>query len=184
MNDRRRITVSKYISKHLRHAPQAIGLTLGDGGWVPIDALLEAAAKHRFLFTREELEQVVRYCDKQRFAIDPTGQLVRANQGHSVEVELQLEPISPPDVLYHGTAIHLREPLLAAGLLKMRRHHVHLSADVPTAVAVGQRHGRPIVFAVDTMSMSRDGYVFFRAANGVWLTDHVPPRYLRELPQE
>lgn len=184
MNDRRRISVSKYISKHLRHAPEAIGLTLGDGGWVPIEALLTAAAKHQFPITPEEVEQVVASCEKQRFAIDPTGQLIRANQGHSVQVELHLEPITPPDVLYHGTAVHLREPLLAAGLLKMRRQHVHLSADVLTALAVGQRHGRPIVFAVDTMSMSRDGYVFFRAANGVWLTDHVPPRYLRELPQE
>jgi putative RNA 2'-phosphotransferase len=97
---------------------------------------------------------------------------------------LELEPLTPPDMLYHGTAARFREPILTSGLLKMSRQHVHLSADVATAIVVGRRHGRPIVFAIDTMSMSRDGPAFFRAANGVWLTDHVPPRFLRELPQE
>lgn len=184
MNDRRRTTVSKFISKHLRHAPEAIGLTLGEGGWVPIAELLTASARARFPIEPVELREVVRRCDKQRFAIDLTGQLIRANQGHSVEVDLELEPVTPPDVLFHGTAAHFCEPILASGLLKMSRQHVHLSADQATAVAVGKRHGRPIVFAIDTMSMSRDGFTFFRAANGVWLADHVPPRYLRELPQE
>ncbi len=181
MNDRRRVTLSKFISKHLRHAPEAIGLTLGDAGWVPIAELLAAAARVGFPIDADELHEVVRRCDKQRFALDPTSQLIRANQGHSVEVDLQLEAVVPPEVLYHGTASHVREPILASGLLKMARQHVHLSAELPTAVAVGKRHGRPIVFAVDTMSMVGDGFAFFLAANGVWLTDHVPPRYLREL---
>ncbi len=181
MNDRRRITVSKFISKHLRHAPEAIGLTLGEGGWMRIAELLSASARAGFPIDHDELAEVVRRCDKQRFALDPTGQLIRANQGHSVEVDLQLEAATPPDVLYHGTAAHVREPILASGLLKMARQHVHLSAELSTAVAVGKRHGRPIVFAVDTMSMTRDGIAFFRAANGVWLTDHVSPRYLHEL---
>ena len=184
MTDARRTTVSKYVSKHLRHAPDAIGLTLGDGGWVPIDALVAAAAERGFRFTREELDEVVRLCPKQRFAVDSQRQLIRANQGHSVEVDLALEPMTPPPLLYHGTATRFREPILASGLIKMRRQHVHLSADVETATTVGKRHGNPVVFAVDTMSMSRDGFEFFRAANGVWLTDHVPPAYLRELPSE
>ena len=181
MDDRRRTRVSKYISKHLRHAPEAIGLTLGDGGWVPVAALLAASAKHGFPISPDELRHVVSHCDKQRFAIDEAKQLIRANQGHSVEVELDLEPLSPPAVLYHGTATRFREPILASGLLKMSRHHVHLSAEIATAVSVGKRHGSPTVFAVDTMSMSSNGFVFFRAANGVWLTDHVPAKYLREI---
>jgi putative RNA 2'-phosphotransferase len=184
MTDARRTTVSKYLSKHLRHAPGAIGLTLGEGGWVPIEALLSAASDNGFRITRDELDEVVRLCAKQRFAVDLERQLIRANQGHSVEVDLALEPVPPPPQLYHGTATRFREPILASGLRKMSRQHVHLSADVETAIAVGRRHGKPLVFQVDTMSMSRDGIVFYRAANGVWLTDHVPPLYLRELPQE
>ncbi len=184
MTDARRTTVSKYISKHLRHTPEAIGLTLGEGGWVPIGALISAAATHGFRFTRDELDEVVRLCAKQRFAVDVEKQLIRANQGHSVEVDLALEAVTPPPLLYHGTATRFREPILAAGLLKMSRQHVHLSADVETAIVVGKRHGKPLVFVIDTMSMSRDGVAFYRAANGVWLTDYVPPQYLRELPQE
>lgn len=184
MNDRRRITVSKFVSKYLRHSPEAIGLTLGEGGWVPVTGLLEASARAKFPIELDELHEVVRRCDKQRFAIDETGLLIRANQGHSVDVDLELDPVLPPDALFHGTAARFREPILASGLIKMSRQHVHLSADVRTAVAVGKRHGRPIVFAVDTMSMTCDGFTFFRAANGVWLTEHVPPRYLRELHPE
>jgi putative RNA 2'-phosphotransferase len=180
VNDRRRIHISKYISKHLRHAPEAIGLTLGDGGWVPVAALLSASAKNGFTISPDELAYVVKHCEKQRFAINEAEQLIRANQGHSVDVELDLEPLTPPEVLYHGTATRFREPILSSGLIKMSRQHVHLSAELATAVAVGKRHGSPMVFAVDTMSMSRDGFVFFRAANGVWLTDHVPSRYLRD----
>lgn len=182
MNERRRITVSKFISKHLRHTPEAIGLALGDGGWVPISTLLTASAAHGFHFTRDELTHVVAHCEKQRFAVDPANDLIRANQGHSADVEMNFEPVSPPDELFHGTATRFRESILASGLLKMSRHHVHLSADQVTAIAVGKRHGRPLVFVIDTMSMARDGFVFFRSANGVWLTDHVPSQYLRELP--
>lgn len=181
VNDRRRITVSKFISKHLRHAPEAIGLTLGDAGWVPIAALTAAAARVGFPIQPDELTEVVRRCDKQRFAIDPTGSLIRANQGHSVDVDLALEPVPPPVALFHGTAARFRDAILASGLLKMSRQHVHLSADPTTAVAVGRRHGKPIVFTVDSISMTRDGFAFFRAANGVWLTDHVPARYLSEM---
>lgn len=180
MTDARRTTISKYISKHLRHAPEAIGLTLGAGGWVPIDALLSAASDNGFQITSDELSDVVRGCAKQRFAMERDK--IRANQGHSVEVDLALEAVSPPPLLYHGTATRYHDPILATGLIKMSRQHVHLSADVETALAVGKRHGKPLVFVVDTMSMSRDRLVFYQAANGVWLTDHVPPKYLRELP--
>lgn len=181
MTAARRTTLSKYLSKHLRHTPEALGLTLGEGGWVSIDALLSAASDNEFQLTRNELNEVVRLCSKQRFAIDPAGEFIRANQGHSVDVDLALEPLLPPPVLYHGTATRFREPILSSGLIKMSRQHVHLSADVATADSVGKRHGKPLVLLVDSMKMNRDGYAFYRSTNGVWLTDHVPPRYLSEL---
>jgi putative RNA 2'-phosphotransferase len=183
MNETRRTRISKYLSKHLRHAPADIGLSLAEGGWVGVNDLLAAAAKHGLRFTREELNDVVESNSKQRFAFDAERDMIRANQGHSVEVDLQLDPAVPPTPLYHGTATRFRDAILSAGLLKMNRQHVHLSAEIATAVVVGKRHGSPVVLAVDTMSMSRDGFRFFCAANGVWLTDRVPPQYLSELPQ-
>jgi putative RNA 2'-phosphotransferase len=179
MNDKRRTRVSKYLSLHLRHQPEALGLTLAAGGWVEVDALLAACAARGFPITRAELDEVVATSDKQRFAFDPSGTRVRANQGHSTAVDLQLEPVPPPDVLYHGTAVGNLDVIRVKGLQKMSRHHVHLSPDVPTARAVGARHGPPVVLAVDTAAMARDGFVFYRSANGVWLVDAVPARYLR-----
>src|SRR5205823_5354498 len=114
-------------------------------------------------------------------AFDETGARIRANQGHSVEVELHLEPTEPPALLYHGTHEAVRHLIVEAGLLKMARHHVHLSADVATAIAVGSRRGRPIVFVVDAAAMVAVGHTFFRSANAVWLVDAVPPEFLRPL---
>ena len=122
--------------------------------------------------------------DKQRFSFDETGIRIRANQGHSVSVDLELKPVTPPDVLYHGTGDHTAPLIVRAGLLKMSRHHVHLSPDVATATSVGARHGRPVVFAVDAARMHRDGYSFFRSANGVWLVDHAPAVYLQQIAGE
>jgi len=173
--------ISKFLSKHLRHEPERIGLTLAPGGWVRVDDLLAACANHRFPITREELATVVATNDKQRFSFDSTGTHIRANQGHSVEVDLQLEPVDPPDVLYHGTGHQAVESIMLDGLKKMARHHVHLSADPETARKVGSRHGRPVVFTVDAAAMRKAGYIFYRSANGVWLVDHVPPEYLRQM---
>lgn len=181
MNDKRRVTLSKYLSKHLRHAPAEIGLTLEPGGWVLVGDVLRAAAKHRFHITREELDAVVEKCDKQRFAIDETGTKIRANQGHSTEVDLQLEPAEPPADLYHGTGAPNESVIRAQGLAKMARHHVHLSLDAATARKVGARHGKPVLFVVDSGRMHAAGFAFFRSENGVWLTDCVPPEYLRVL---
>ncbi len=181
MNDKRRVTVSKYLSKHLRHAPAEIGLTLEPGGWVPITDVLRAAARHRMPVSREELDEVVATCDKQRFAIDPTGEKIRANQGHSTEVDLQLLPKTPPETLLHGTGAQNRDAILAGGLLKMSRQHVHLSADLDTARKVGSRHGKPLVFVVAAARMAADGFAYFQADNGVWLTDRVPAAYLKVL---
>jgi putative RNA 2'-phosphotransferase len=175
----RHVQASKYLARHLRHAPGAIGLVLEPGGWVEIDRLLAACASHGVVLTRSELEAIVQSSDKQRFAIDPGGTKIRANQGHSVDVDLGLAPADPPATLYHGTAARNADAIAAGGLSKMARHHVHLSLDRATAIRVGSRHGAPIVFVVDAAAMHRDGHTFHRADNGVWLVEAVPPRYLR-----
>ncbi|MGV9319539.1 RNA 2'-phosphotransferase [Streptomyces sp. NPDC003660] len=177
MDDRRTVKVSKYLSKHLRHQPERIGLTLDPAGWVEIDALLAAAAAHGFPVTRAELDHVVAVNDKRRFAVE--GDRIRASQGHSVEVALGLPPATPPPYLYHGTVARSLDAIRAEGLRPMNRHDVHLSADRETATRVGARRGRPVVLAVDAGAMHRDGHVFHISANGVWLTDAVPRRYLR-----
>jgi putative RNA 2'-phosphotransferase len=124
---------------------------------------------------------VVAQNDKQRFSFDETGECIRANQGHSVAVDLQLLPRDPPPLLYHGTGHGTADQVEREGLLRMRRHHVHLSPDVPTARRVGARHGRPVIFAVDAAAMAGEGFEFFCSENGVWLVDHVPPRFLRRV---
>jgi putative RNA 2'-phosphotransferase len=146
-----------------------------------VDDLLAACATRNFPITREELEEVVVNNSKQRFSFDESGTRIRANQGHSVDVDLQLEPAEPPPILYHGTAQHLIDAIMRDGLRRMSRHHVHLSSDIETARRVGARHGRPVVFAVDAAAMRRDGHLFYRSANGVWLVEQVPPRYLQTI---
>lgn len=181
MNNSRLVKISKYLSKHLRHQPERIGIKLAPGGWVGVDELLAACKKHSFPINHAELNEVVASNDKKRFSFDSTGTLIRANQGHSIEVDLQLEPAIPPDVLYHGTGHGAVEAILREGLCKMSRHHVHLSKDIATAKTVGARHGRPVVFAVDAAAMHEAGYTFYCSENGVWLVDSVPPEYLNQI---
>ncbi|MER5990230.1 RNA 2'-phosphotransferase [Streptomyces viridosporus] len=177
MDERRTVKVSQYLSRHLRHQPGRIGLSLDEGGWVEIDTLIAAAAAHGFPFTREELDHVVAVNDKRRFAVE--GSRIRASQGHSVEVDLGLPPAAPPPYLYHGTVARALDAIRAEGLRPMDRHDVHLSADRETATRAGARRGRPVVLSVDAAAMHRDGHVFRVSANGVWLTRAVPARYLR-----
>lgn len=181
MDEARMVRVSKYLSKYLRHQPEQLGLELEPGGWVPVEKLLAACARAGMRITREELDEVVARNNKQRFGFDESGERIRAKQGHSVVVDLQLDPIAPPDVLYHGTSRKSVEPILREGLRKMQRHHVHLSADIATALVVGRRHGPAVVFSVETAAMHADGHVFYRSDNGVWLVDRVPSRYLHLL---
>ncbi|AUS99859.1 RNA 2'-phosphotransferase [Nostoc sp. CENA543] len=178
MDAARQTKISKFLSKHLRHTPELLGLTLAPGGWVEIDELLNACAAHQFPVSRTELEQVVVNNDKQRFAFDETKTKIRANQGHSVKVELQLQSKIPPEILYHGTGEKSVPAILNSGLLKMSRHHVHLSTDVETARKVGMRHGHPVIFTVNAIAMYQAGFTFYCSENGVWLVDHVPPQYL------
>jgi putative RNA 2'-phosphotransferase len=181
MDNSRLLKISKYLSKHLRHQPERIGIKLAPGGWIPVDELLTACANNQFTITREELNEVVTTNDKKRFSFDSTLTLIRANQGHSVEIDLQLEALVPPNLLYHGTGNHTVEIILQTGLNKMLRHHVHLSRDIETATKVGARHGKPVVFAINAAAMHEAGYTFYCSENGVWLVDAVPPKYLQQI---
>lgn len=174
-------TLSKYLSYHLRHRPEALGLTLEPGGWVTLENLLSASATHSDLpvpLTRDRLQTIVTTNDKQRFSISPDGQRIRANQGHSIPIDLQLTPQTPPAILFHGTAEPALSAIQGSGLHKMARHHVHLSANSDTAKAIGSRHGRPVIFQVAAARMHHDGFSFYCSDNGVWLVDHVPVTYL------
>ncbi|OCR02528.1 RNA 2'-phosphotransferase [Oscillatoriales cyanobacterium USR001] len=179
MNNSRLVKISKYLSKHLRHTPEILGLQLSPGGWVNVDEFLAACQNHNFPIQLNELKTVVAENDKQRFSFDSTGTLIRANQGHSVEVDLQLAPSIPPDLLYHGTGKGVLESIINSGICKMSRHHVHLSANIETARKVGARHGLPVVFTIAAAAMYNQGYIFYCSENGVWLVEEVPPEYLK-----
>lgn len=178
MNNSQLVKISKYLSRHLRHTPEHIGIQLGSGGWVPVSELLNACQKHNFPIQLNQLQEVVEQNDKQRFSFDCTRTMIRANQGHSIEIDLQLEPVIPPDTLYHGTTTSAVESILKEGIRKMSRHHVHLSTGIETARRVGARHGIPAVLIVNTAGMHRDSYKFYCSNNGVWLVDFVPQEYL------
>lgn len=172
------VRASKFLSLVLRHRPELIGVQLDPQGWVPVEQLLTATQAHGRPISRAQLERLVRENDKQRFAFSPDGTRIRANQGHSVAVELELEPAVPPEVLFHGTADRFLPSIAAHGLLPGQRHHVHLSGDAATARKVGSRHGCPIVLQVEAGRMHQDGHPFCCSQNGIWLTDHVPTEYL------
>jgi putative RNA 2'-phosphotransferase len=181
VDDKRLTKVSKYLAKHLRHRPERLGLQLEPGGWVQVDVLLAACRRADFQLSPEELVEVVTRNDKRRFSFDTAGTRIRANQGHSVDIDLQLEAVEPPSILYHGTGHTTVEAILSQGLQRMGRHHVHLSSDVGTAMKVGARHGRPAVLVIDAAGMHADGATFLRTDNEVWLTEHVPPDRLEVL---
>jgi putative RNA 2'-phosphotransferase len=172
------MSLSRFLSYVLRHAPEAIGIELAPGGWVHVDELIARCAAAGRAFDRSQLDAVVAGDSKRRFTFSPDGARIRAAQGHSAPVDLGLVPVEPPAVLFHGTATRFLEAILQEGLKPQRRKQVHLSPDAVTAEAVGRRHGRPVVLTVDTRAMHQAGFTFFQADNGVWLTDHVPSFYL------
>ena len=178
MKNQSLVRVSKFLSLVLRHAPEKIGIRLDEAGWVSIAQLLKACAAHGFPLRIEELREVVEGNDKRRFAFSEDGQRIRASQGHSIPVELGYEPAAPPPVLYHGTIERFLGSIKEHGLLKGKRHHVHLSEDAATATRVGERRGRPVVLEINSGRMHADGHSFQRSANGVWLAEHVPPAYI------
>jgi putative RNA 2'-phosphotransferase len=166
------------MSLVLRHEPAKFGVELDSGGWVRVDDLLAAARRAGVPLDDESLRRVVAENDKKRFVLSEDGARIRASQGHSVEVDLGLEPVEPPALLFHGTATRFLDSIRQGGLIAGSRQHVHLSADEATATTVGARHGRPAVLRVDAARMHADAHRFYLSANRVWLTATIPPGYL------
>ena len=169
---------SKFLSLVLRHHPETIGITLDAHGWAEVNVLIKHMKRKFPVFGLKMLEEIVATDSKQRYAFSEGNTKIRANQGHSLAVELELLPQMPPEYLYHGTASRFVESILKSGLQKQTRQYVHLSIDIATATKVGARHGKPVIFKVNTKAMYEAGYVFYLSANGVWLTDMVPPKFL------
>ena len=170
----------KFISLILRHRPEVIGITLDEHGWANVDDLLAGISRTRPL-DMAGLEKIVRTDEKQRYAFNSDKTKIRANQGHSVPVDVELQPVTPPALLYHGTGEKFVSSIEARGLIPKTRLYVHLSGDYDTARKVGARHGSPRVYQINAARMSADGYVFYRSVNGVWLTKQVPPQYLTRM---
>lgn len=179
MNSQEITRSSKFLSLVLRHEPHKAGLTLDGAGWTPVQALLQGCAAAGHALTLEQLQHIVTSNAKKRFEFSPDTTLIRASQGHSVEVELDYQPKVPPAMLYHGTASRFLDAIREKGLLKMNRHHVHLSAETRVTMEVGARHGVPVLLSIDAAAMHDRGHVFFQSTNGVWLTDQVPPEHIR-----
>ena len=169
---------SKFLSLVLRHRPEIAGLHLDANGWTSVDALLEGCARQGHPLSRIELEEVVKSNDKRRFSFSEDGRRIRANQGHSVPVELGHPPVPPPEILFHGTTRGRISSIRRQGLLKGKRHHVHLSPDAATAHKVGSRRGPAVVLQVLAGTMHIQGYRFYCSENGVWLCETVPPQYI------
>lgn len=172
---------SKFFSQILRHRPELIGIELEDGGWTDTEEFLEKISKYKKgdLITFPELEYVVENNDKQRFSFNEDKTKIRANQGHSTNVEMNYQPKTPPPILYHGTAIKNIDSILKNGILKGNRQYVHLSADIETATKVGSRHGKAYIFTVETLKMHEAGLEFYCSDNGVWMADFVPVEFLK-----
>lgn len=170
--------ISKFLSLILRHKPESIGLQLDASGWADIVELIQKVRKAGIHLTPGKIASVVATSDKRRFTLSDDGSRIRANQGHSVSVDLGLLPKEPPELLFHGTAQRSFSGIKQSGIVSMNREFVHLSKDRETALGVGRRHGSPVVLTIQAGKMHRDGFVFYLSENGVWLTDHVPIAYL------
>ena len=177
------IKISKFLSLVLRHKPETIGLTLDRQGWAEVDTLIKLAKKKNLKINKLILEKVVANNDKKRFCFNEDKTKIRANQGHSITVDLALEPKQPPKYLFHGTATRFIDSIATKGLLKQQRNHVHLSADKSTAIKVGQRHGKPVILKIQAQRMYDAGFTFFLSDNQVWLTDRVPVKYIDFSPR-
>ncbi len=176
--ERSLISASKFLSLILRHQPETIGLQLDSEGWADVSALLEKASAHGRRMDFDLLLRIVHENDKQRFALSDDGTRIRANQGHSIDVDLGLNAVEPPQVLFHGTVERFLQSILRQGLIPGARQHVHLSSDRRTAEIVGKRRGEPVVLIVQSLQMHEQGRQFYLSQNGVWLTAHVPPEFL------
>lgn len=170
--------ISKFLSFVLRHKPETINLVLDENGWADVEELITKSANDSQSFTLEELDEIVQTNDKKRFIFNEDKTKIRANQGHSIDVDLALKPQRPPEFLYHGTAQNNIDSILELGIEKRKRQHVHLSQDKETATKVGMRHGKPIILTITTGKMFEDGILFYLSENNVWLTDFVDAKYM------
>ena len=178
MNPKEIKRISKAMSLALRHRPEVFNLELDSQGWCNVEQLINNFNKKGYALNINLLQKVVEQNDKKRFAFNKANNKIRANQGHSISIELGYQPIQPPSILYHGTATKYLASIRSQGLLKRQRHHVHLSHNYDTAVQVGNRHGTVVVLSIRAADMHRAGYQFFLSENEVWLTDHVPTDYI------
>ncbi len=177
--------ISVFISLLLRHRPEVIGLELDEHGWADTEQLIEGIrAAREPQFDRAALDTIVATDEKQRYSYSPDGRLIRANQGHSIPVDVELPAAQPPEFLWHGTGAKYVSSIDRMGLIPKSRLYVHLSGDYGTAVAVGRRHGSPVVYRVHSGEMARQGYIFYLSVNGVWLTDRVPAEFLEKQEQQ
>ena len=174
---------SRYISLILRHKPETIGIQLDKHGWAKVNELITGVNKTHPL-TMDILEEIVRTDDKQRYSFNEDKTLIRANQGHSIQVDVELEKLTPPEILYHGTGEKYASSIDKDGLIPKSRLYVHLSSDIETAVIVGKRHGNPVIYTVNSKDMYDAGYEFYRSKNGVWLTKEVPAGFLTKIEQQ
>lgn len=175
------ITISKFLSLVLRHSPQTIHLNMDKNGWVNIDELIQNANKYKGMhLTIDSINTIVETNDKQRFIISDDGKRIRANQGHSIKIDLELEAKMPPDILYHGTASRFLDLIMKNGLKPMTRQYVHLSQTKEVALTVGKRHGNPIVLYINAKNMFEEGYKFYLSENNVWLVNNVPAKYIKQ----
>lgn len=172
--------ISKYIALILRHKPETIGIKLDEHGWANVDELIRGI-NEKYPFTLNDLEIIVKTDNKQRYSFNEDKSLIRANQGHSIPVDVELKETIPSDVLWHGTGEKYIDSIEQQGLIPKSRLYVHLSSDIDTAIKVGSRHGKPVVYVVDTKSMVEDGFKFYLSVNNVWLTKYVPVKYLRKI---
>lgn len=178
LTDKETRRVSKFLSLVLRHQPELIKLNMDANGWVEVEELINKVNTKGFRLDREKLDFVVATNNKKRFAFSDDGDYIRASQGHSLEVDLGLKPVVPPTHLYHGTALSNIASIRKGGLVKRSRQHVHLSAEIKTAMNVGGRHGKPHLLILPAREMQEKGFEFFLSKNGVWLTDHVPAEWI------
>ena len=178
MNQKQIVSTSKFLSLVLRHKPEEVGIALDAHGWADVSALLHGMNDAGVPCDTELLEKIVRTDEKQRYSFNADHTQIRANQGHSVAVNLELTQTAPPEYLWHGTASRFLSSIMREGLKPMSRQYVHLSPDMETAYKVGLRHGKPVILQIAAQKMVQDGAVFFISENGVWLTAAVPPQYI------
>lgn len=178
MTEQDKKRIGKFLSLILRHEPQKIGIELDEQGWANVKELIEKCNKHHYHFSMEDLIEIVETNDKQRYSFNEKRNKIRANQGHSIDIDLALRPVEPPEYLYHGTATRFVSSIMEQGILKGSRQYVHLSKDKETATKVGSRHGKPSILTIMSGNMYKDGILFYQSNNGVWLTDYVDVKYI------